>query len=85
MILDRQESGEFEGTCEKIERESELLVEAKPLRCCLHDSLEASALILSLTPWVDDLQKEADWMGHFENVQRVILQGSDVTVLTNGA
>ena len=72
LDLERQENREFEGVCERTARESEQRIDARPVRCCLLDSLEDSALVLGLTPWVDDSHREADWMGHFENVQRVI-------------
>jgi hypothetical protein len=74
MALDRVEYGRFEGPCECFLREEERLVDAKPINCLLLDSLEESALVMGLSPWVDDNQQECDWLGKFENVCRVILQ-----------
>jgi hypothetical protein len=65
-------TGQFEGTCEQLDRESESLVRTLPVHCLLLDSLESDALILGLTPWADERQQEHHWMGRFMNVQRVI-------------
>lgn len=73
MALVRVEDGRFEGPCERILREGERLIDAKPIRRLLLDSLEESALVMSLSPWVDDNQQESDWLGQFNHVCRVIL------------
>lgn len=73
MALVRVEDGRFEGPCERFLREDERLVDAKPIRCLLLDSLEERALVMSLSPWMDDNDQESDWLGQFKNVCRLIL------------
>ena len=68
MALDRVEDGRFEGPCQRFLRDEERLLDAKPIRCLLLDSLEESALVMGLSPWVDDNQQESDWLGHFKKV-----------------
>ena len=74
MAVDRVEDGRFEGPCQRCQRDEERLLDAKPIRCLLLDSLEEVALVTGLSPWVDDNQQESDWLGPFKKVHRVILQ-----------
>ncbi len=83
MALERQEDGRFEGVCERLGRESEQRIDARAVRCLLLDSLQGSALLMGLTPWIDDNQGEADWMAHFKNVQRVICAATEGTQESN--
>jgi hypothetical protein len=76
MVLNRVEDGRFEGPCERFLREEDRLIDAKPVRCLLLDSLGKSALVMSLSPWVDDEKQESDWLGHFKNIRRLILHTS---------
>jgi hypothetical protein len=78
MILKREEDRGFTGICDRFAQESEQWIEGIPVRCCLFDSLEADALTLSLSPWVDDDRQESDWMGRFENVQRMICKDQEL-------
>lgn len=77
MILKRGADNRFTGTCDRFAQESEKWIEATPVSCCLFDSLEADALTLSVSPWVDDDRQEFDWMGRSENVQRVICRNHE--------
>lgn len=72
IALTRQEGNQFQGTCEKFEHVSERLVDKAAVSCSLFDSLQAHALLLGGSAWVDDSGEESDWMGKFEAVQRVI-------------
>jgi hypothetical protein len=74
ISLERGSDRRFHGTCKKFSSDSERFIEATSLSCCLLDSLEEQALLLGLTPWVEDDQQLSDWMGQFTQVERVICQ-----------
>jgi hypothetical protein len=63
-------SGHFEGSFQRIERETKQLVGEGRLSCNLLNSAETHAILLGTSEWMDANKWEYDWMVQLKSLQR---------------
>ncbi len=73
LTLERKEGAQFEGALCRARRETEQPVDGVPMRCVLCDSLEQHALLLGVSPWLEEGQ-EFEWAIKLDSVRRLTHQ-----------